>query len=114
MNSQQVDLINNIKLSNIANKKGYKIIPSSIYNGHGTTNHTKKVITLGACITNNRNIILSHELGHIYFKRISKVFIILNEIIAWIIGYIICKINKIDTSEFKYIMMNCLKTYIKY
>lgn len=107
-------LLDNEKLNNITKRKGYKIISSSIHNGHGTTNHTKRTITLGSCITNNRNITLSHELGHVYFKRISKIFIILNELIAWMIGYVICKVNKIDTKDFYKIMKQCLNTYIKY
>lgn len=106
-------ILDNQKLNNITKEKGYQVIISSTHNGHGATNHTRKTITLGSYISNERNIILSHELGHIYFKRISRIFIILNEIIAWIIGYIICKVNKIDTKDFYKIMKRCLRTYIK-
>lgn len=111
MNELSIDTINNEKLRNIAKAKGYKVVPSPYKNYH--VNQSKKFISVWCQINQEENMYLCHELGHVYFWKIDRIFVILNEIIAWIIGYIICKVNKIDTKDFYKIMKKCLKTYIK-
>lgn len=101
----------NEKLRKIGTNKGYKFY-NSPFKTH-SVNQTRKTITVWCQIDNDENIYLAHELGHIYFWRIERIFRIINEIIAWIIGYIILKSNKVDTKNFNEIMVKCLKSYIK-
>jgi len=98
-------------LESITIKRGYKIYNCPL-NG-SIANHTQKIIRLNACITDERNIKLSHELGHIYIFKIWKWFVVINELMAWIVGYFICKRNKVNTKGFWKIVNKSLKTYIK-
>lgn len=99
------------KLQKIGTNKGYKYYASP-FKSH-SVNHSKKVITTWCQINNEENILLSHELGHVYLWKIERLFRIINEAIAWMIGYVICKINKVNTKDFYNIMKRCLNTYIK-
>lgn len=98
------------KLKSLANKLGYKIVPQP-FKDKNESNHTRKTITTWCQITNEENILLSHEIGHVYLWRIEKYFRYLNEVIAWVIGYIICKKNKINTKDFWKTSKECLNTY---
>jgi hypothetical protein len=97
-------------LENLITEQGYNIYSQPFRNC--SVNQTKKYVVKWAMINNESNIMLSHEIGHIYFWKIEKCFKFLVEIIAWIIGYIICKKNKISTKNFVSVAKRCLKTYI--
>ena len=97
-------------LDSIAEKKGFKIFGSPL--NISRVNHIQKIITIQAFITDKRNITMSHELGHIYLFKVWKWMIVINELMAWIVGYLVCKKNRIDTKDFWKIARKCLKTYI--
>jgi len=97
-------------LDSIAKKKGYEVYGTPFDNNY--VNQTRKTITMQAWVTDDRNIKLTHELGHVYSFKIWKWFVVMNEILAWTIGYFICKRNNINTKNFWGIAKQCLKSYI--
>jgi hypothetical protein len=98
------------KLESLIHKLGYKINCQPFKNKN-EANHTRKIITTWCQIDDKENILLTHEIGHIYLWKIEKYFRYINELLAWIIGYIICKRNNIDTKDFRKIKRECLDTY---
>lgn len=101
----------NEMLSSIAKDKGFSTYATPY--GKGCVNFTQRTIELNPIINDERNFRLSHELGHIYLYKIVKWIRYLNELSAWIIGFLICKKNNIDTNEFWGVAKKCLDTYRK-
>jgi hypothetical protein len=100
------------KLKSIAsNKYGYSI--SSIRPNHTSrVNHTRKIIEIRK--GNNIEVLYEfcHELGHCAIHiRVKHKFI--NELLAWVVGFIICVQLKIPKRKYWHHAIYCLRSYFK-
>jgi len=100
------------KLEKVAIKKGFKVLATPYIN-NSYNNQTQKTIHIYCQINKRENFILAHEVGHIYEHKISRYFTVYFEFYAWVVGYIVCKVNKINTKGYWKVAKECLKTYIK-
>lgn len=109
------------KIENSAKKHGYKVCYTNTNIPH--VNHTIKTIFMYQHLKGNREILLAHEVGHCYIERFkliksekkaSKLKVLLQETLAWLIAFFICRKNKISTEGFMLECKRCLKTYLQW
>lgn len=97
------------KIEKYAENKNIKIIgnPYDV----AEANCTKRYIKIHCQINNETNVKVLHEIGHIHLFKVQKFTILVSELLAWSVGYIICKKNKFYVRGYWKIAKECLKTY---
>ncbi len=87
-------------------------------------NKFEKQINVQQIMNNNLLFEYAHEIGHalfclfinkikLDFKKTSK-YVLFNEFVAWVIGFVICVRFKINLHGFMNRSIYCLGTYIKH
>lgn len=107
------------KLEIEARKYGYKVCYTNTNIPY--VNHTIKAIFMYQHLKGNREFLLAHEIGHCYWERFRllnakiieyKSKKLLQESLAWVAAYFICKKCGIQTKGFIKECLRCLKTYV--
>lgn len=111
-----------MKFEKYIEKYGYRItyIPWGL---SAYVNHTQKIIFIQCTYSLKRQHQLCHEIGHVIIQTNIKILkatknqkslkIIINEILAWIIGFYICIIMNVEKTGFFTESIRCLKSHFK-